>query len=72
LTSHGSNHLFINKLALCLLALDITLEPDQNSGKQSRVFLSIVAGFFARIGILLPQTSVFEEVSDLIETLTYR
>ena len=66
------NYLFINKLALCLLVLDIVLESDQNSKRESRAFLSIVAGFFARIGILLPQISVFEEVSDLVETLTYR
>lgn len=66
------NHLFINKLALCLLALEILLEPDQASRKESRAFLIIVAGFFARIGILFPQTTLFEEVSNLIEILTYR
>ncbi|EUC26878.1 hypothetical protein COCCADRAFT_42192 [Bipolaris zeicola 26-R-13] len=66
------NHLFINKLALCLLALGIILEPDQDRRKEARALLSIVAGFFARIGIMLPQSSVFEEVSDLIEILMYR
>ncbi|KAK1913947.1 AM-toxin biosynthesis protein 12 [Pyrenophora teres f. teres] len=65
------NHIFMNKLALCMLALDILLRPDENNGKKSRAFLSMVAGLFARIGILLPQSSVFEEVSDLIETLIY-
>ena len=55
-----------------MLALDILLQPDENDGKKCRAFLSMVAGLFARIGILLPQTSVFEEVSDLIEILTYR
>ncbi|KAJ5055165.1 hypothetical protein J3E74DRAFT_469272 [Bipolaris maydis] len=65
------NHLYINKLALCFLALDILLEVNGSTSKGSRAFLSIVAGFFARMGVLLPQASVFEEVSDFIETLMY-
>ncbi|KAJ6204071.1 hypothetical protein PSV09DRAFT_2377681 [Bipolaris maydis] len=66
------NHLFINTFALCLLAQDILLDPDQDSRKESRALLSIVAGFFARIGIMFPGSSVFEEVSDLVEILTNR
>jgi hypothetical protein len=63
---------FINKLALCLLALDSLLELDQDCGKEDRALLSIVAGYFARVGIVFAQSSVFEEVSSLVEILTYR
>nr|C9K7C4.1 RecName: Full=AM-toxin biosynthesis protein 12; Flags: Precursor [Alternaria alternata]BAI44748.1 hypothetical protein [Alternaria alternata] len=66
------NHLFIQTLALSMLALDILLESDQGCGKENRALLSIVAGFFARVDIILPQSSIFEEVSNLIEILTYR
>ncbi|KAJ6192148.1 hypothetical protein J3E72DRAFT_399418 [Bipolaris maydis] len=65
------NHLFINKLALCSLALDILLESDQGCEKEGRALLSIVAGYFARVGIVFAQSSVFEEVSSLVEILTY-
>ncbi|KAH3953672.1 hypothetical protein HBH70_238930 [Parastagonospora nodorum] len=66
------NHLFINTLALCMLALNILQDPSQNCGKENRALLSIIAGFFARVEIMLPESSIFEEVSNLIEILTYR
>jgi hypothetical protein len=36
------------------------------------VLLSIVSGFFARVHIMLPQSSIFEEVSALIEIFLHR
>lgn len=62
----------MNTLALCMLALDILLDSGQDCGKESRALLSIVAGFFARVDIMLPRSSIFEEVTSLIEILTYR
>lgn len=64
--------MFVNTLALCWLALDILSESDEGCGNERRALLSIVAGFFARIGIVFPQSSVFGEVSSLVEILTYR
>jgi hypothetical protein len=55
-----------------MLALSILQEPSRNCGKENRALLSIIAGFFARVEITFPESSIFEEVSDLIEILTYR
>ncbi|EMD66030.1 hypothetical protein COCSADRAFT_170432 [Bipolaris sorokiniana ND90Pr] len=65
-------YLFMNKLALCLLALDILLDLEQDCGKESRALLSMIGGFFARVDMILPQSTIFKGVSDLIEILTYR
>ena len=59
-------------VVLELLALDILLNLDQDCDKENRALLSIVAGFFARVDIMVPQSSIFEEVSNLIEILRYR
>jgi hypothetical protein len=66
-----SNLLFVNTLALCLLALDILLDSDQGCRQEKRAMLTIAAGFFARIGIAFPQSSIFGEVSSLVEILMY-
>jgi hypothetical protein len=65
----SSNIVLVNTLALCLLALDSSLEREVLRQKENHALLSIGCGFFAKIEIAYPNIGLFEAAMSIVNIL---
>ncbi|KAF9697557.1 hypothetical protein EKO04_003959 [Ascochyta lentis] len=66
----NTNYMYVCTLATCLLIMDVVYLQDGALGKDDRALLSISCGFFARIRFALPRSNLFEQINELVESLT--
>ena len=50
--------------------MDVLLVQEGALRKEDRAILSIACGFFARIGLALPKSYLFERISELVSSST--